>query len=59
MNDHIVVEGLQHVARNQAVVNAVVLVFLQFGELVLANVHHGCKVYRLKTLQRSSATKKG
>lgn len=46
MNDHMGVERLQNVARDKAVIDAGILVFLELWELILANVHHGCDVYR-------------
>lgn len=42
--DDVGVKGLHDVARDQTVVDAGVLVLLELGELVLANVHHGCEV---------------
>ena len=40
VDDDIGVEGLEHVARQQAVVDARVLVLAQLGQLLLADVHH-------------------
>jgi hypothetical protein len=37
---HIVVEGLENILREQAVIDARVLVLLELGQLILSDVHH-------------------
>jgi hypothetical protein len=40
VDHHIVVEGLENISREQAMVDARVLVLLELGELILSDIHH-------------------
>lgn len=39
-DNHMSVEGLQHILRKKTVINARVLVLPELGQLVLSNVYH-------------------
>lgn len=41
MDNKVVIERLEHIARHQAVIHALVFVLKQLGQLVLPNVNHG------------------
>jgi hypothetical protein len=43
VDHHIVVEGFENILREQAMVDARVLVLLELGQLILSNIHHGEK----------------
>jgi hypothetical protein len=44
LDDHMGVEGLEDISRDETVVDAGVLVLLQLGQLALPDVHHGWRV---------------
>ena len=49
MNNNIGIKRLQHISRDKTMVDARVLVLVELGQLVLANIHHGCFPRSLST----------
>jgi hypothetical protein len=46
MNNEIGIKRLEDISGDETVVDAGILVFLELGELVLADIHHGCGLCR-------------